>query len=250
MSTKKPPVRPTVAEMQAAIAEAESVVLRAQIELGEALVVQVAIPDRDVTAEEAALAKAKTRVEQLKAMLPIVAKAEAKALEEMRSKLADAQRKRLEKELQNLVKQAMHFAAHQANALSAWHRLLGAGAAAERLLFDHHRRSGAIPAALSAGSLRRMADQEICRIGLRPELEGGISAPGTNPRAVPLNFANAPRRLPGLENEIRQLIASIMSTAPAPLPRPVASEGPELPDGPECAPGGSVAAQTCGVEAA
>lgn len=246
MADAKKPKLPTSADVRAQIDAAEHDVLAATVAFGEALVVQAAVPDREVATEQAAVDQARQRVEQLKLMLPIIERAEAAALEETRARLADEQRKRLAKELENLLKQAMSLAAHQANAVSAWHRLVSAGEACERFLFDQHRRN-AISAQLSAGGLRRLADQEINRIGLRPSLEGGVSAPGANHSAVPLNFANAPRRLPSLESEIRELIAAVMRTAPAPLARAVASE--DAAGLPQQAAAGSGVAPTSSAEA-
>ena len=69
---------------------------------------------------------------------------------------------------------------------------------------------------LSAHGLKILADQEINRIGLLPSLDGGASAPGTNPANVDLRLANAPHQLPPLEAEIRRLTALLLETAPKP----------------------------------
>jgi hypothetical protein len=90
----KPPGMPTAAEVRAKIVDAERAFLSSTIALGEALVVQFAIPDRDVSAEQAAVDAAKLSVIQLKAMRPIIEKVEAAALAGTRAMLAADQRKR------------------------------------------------------------------------------------------------------------------------------------------------------------
>src|SRR5262249_9259902 len=145
-----------------------------------------------------------------------------------RTKLADDQRKRLERTLRELVKHSMSFSAHYTNAASAFRRMTAAGEAARALLFEPQKQlaNGGFALRLSASSLKALCDQEINRIGLLPALRrsnGEVNAPGTNP-AVDLNHSNAPHRLPALEAEIRRLAATILASAPQPLPRPVASE--------------------------
>jgi hypothetical protein len=77
----------------------------------------------------------------------------------------------------------------------------------------------AFAAQLSPHGLKRLADQEINRLGVIPAAQGGVSAPGTNPAALDLNFINAPSRLPSLENEVCRLVAAITLAGPKPLPR-------------------------------
>jgi hypothetical protein len=147
--TKK--VALTAAEIRAQIAAAEQAHLAATLALGEALVVKAALPDRDVSREQAAVGAARQRADQLRAMLPILEKAEAAALEETRARLAAEQRKKLEKELQRLLREALSFATHQANAVSAWKRLVAAGEAASKLLFDNQRPQRPFPRGVECG---------------------------------------------------------------------------------------------------
>ena len=58
-----------------------------------------------------------------------------------------------------------------------------------------------------------MTEQEIQRLGAVPA--GRLSAPGTNPERLDLNYRNAPLRLPALEGEIRRLIEVLLASAPA-----------------------------------
>jgi hypothetical protein len=62
---------PTAADVKVLLGDAARAVLAATIALGEALVVQQSIPDRDVSPEQDALHAARQRVDQLKAMLPV-----------------------------------------------------------------------------------------------------------------------------------------------------------------------------------
>jgi DNA primase len=131
---KKPPGMPTAAEVRAKIDAAERAFLMATVALGEALVVQIAMPDRDVSAEQAAVDAARRTVDQLKAMLPIVERVEAEALAATRAALADDQRRQLQRELPLLLKHAMAFSAHYANSVSAFRRMVRSGEAILSLL--------------------------------------------------------------------------------------------------------------------
>ncbi|HEY0378400.1 MAG TPA: hypothetical protein VGC87_15905, partial [Pyrinomonadaceae bacterium] len=73
--------------------------------------------------------------------------------------------------------------------------------------------NGGLALRLSPRGLKVLADQEINRIGLLPALDGGASAPGTNPTAVDLRLSNAPHQLPPLEAEIRRLSALLLESA-------------------------------------
>jgi hypothetical protein len=218
MSAIHKPTLPTAAELQARLGDAERAFLAATIALGEALVVQQSLPDRDVSPEQDAVDAARRTVDQLKAMLPVIEELEAAALAGTRATLADDQRRGLERSLRDLLKHSTAFSIHYQNAASAFKRMTAAGAAASRLLFDHHHRvgSGAFAVKLSEAGLRVAADREINRLGSRID---GISAPGTT--AVPSNFY---RQFPlSLEEEIRNLTKLIMASAPEPLPRPLES---------------------------
>jgi hypothetical protein len=213
MSAIKKPALPTAAEVRSRLGDAERAFLSATIALGEALVVQQSLPDRDVSPEQDAVDAARQRVEQLKAMLPVIEELEAAALAGTRATLADDQRRGLERALRDLLKHSMSFSVHYSNAASAFKRMASSGAAASRLLFDHQKRvgSGAFAVKLSETGLRVAADREINRLGSRID---GMSAPGTT--AVPSNFY---REFPlSLEEEIRNLTKLIMASAPGALP--------------------------------
>jgi hypothetical protein len=225
MSTPK---MPTVAEIRAQRDAAEAALHRAQEALAQAAYSQLADPSIDTTSEQEAADAAQCQVDRLRAVLPIAESAEAARLEEVRARLAAEQRKRLEHGLKGLTKHAMQFSVHYQNCRSAWLRMVRSGEEAAGLLFDtpqDRQLKGTFQLKLSASGLRALADQEINRLGLLPALEDGVSAPGTNPRAVGLNFTNAPHRLPSLEDEVRRLAAVIMRSAPEPLPQPVESRG-------------------------
>jgi hypothetical protein len=233
MSAIHKPTLPTAAELQARLGDAERAFLAATIALGEALVVQQSLPDRDVSPEQDAVDAARRTVDQLKAMLPVIEQKEAAALAGTRAKLGDDQRRRLEKALRDLLKHSMSFSAHFQNAASSFRRMCQAGEEASRLLFNVHRASpnNYFPNRLSTGGLKLVAEQEMNRLGLRPE--GEISAPGTNPAALAdLGFRNAAGQLVSLEQDTRRLIAHITAMAPEPLPGPQESgEGEDLPRG-------------------
>jgi predicted nucleic acid-binding Zn-ribbon protein len=187
MSAKNPSL-PTAAEIRAEIDQADQELLAAQAALGEALFTKAGMPDRDVGAEQAAVDAARQRIDQFKAMLPVIERVEAQALAETRAKLAEEQRKRLARALRDLLKHSMSFSAHYQNAASAFRRMTAAGNEAARLLFDGQKQiaNGGLVLRLSVHGLKALADQEINRIGLLPALrrDGEASAPGTNPTAV------------------------------------------------------------------
>ena len=81
--------------------------------------------------------------------------------------------------------------------------------------------NGGFALRLSPHGLKALADQEINRIGLLHAIQRdrGVSAPGTNPATVALNFQNATHQLPALEAEIRRLTALILASAPEPQER-------------------------------
>jgi hypothetical protein len=220
MSASKKPALPTAVEIRAQIDEAEQELTAANAALGEALFAKVAVPDRDVGPEHDAVNAARRRIDGLQAVLPLMARAEAQALAETRARLAEEQRKRLERALGALLKHSMYFSVHYQNAASAFRRMTAAGTEAARLLFDGQKQiaNGGLVLRLSAHGLKALADQEINRIGLLPALhgDGEASAPGTNPTAVDLRLSNAPHQLPALEAEIRRLTALIMASAPEP----------------------------------
>lgn len=80
-----------------------------------------------------------------------------------------------------------------------------------------------MPAQLSGAGLRKHCENEINRLGLVPALEGGVSAPGTNAANAGLGFQNSPHMLPALEPTMKALVAAILGSSPAPLPRPLDS---------------------------
>src|SRR5271165_5134802 len=140
MSAAKLPV--TSAELKATIAEAERQFLASTLALGEALVVQRAMPDRAIGPEQDAVDAARRRVEQLKVMLPVVEAAEAAALEETRSALDVDRQRQLARAMKDLLRQAMHFSASYSNAASAFRRMAKAGADVTGLLSDAQRKQG------------------------------------------------------------------------------------------------------------
>jgi hypothetical protein len=216
-----PAKKTTAAEIRAQIEHAEESFHAVTVALGEALVVQLAVPDRDVSGEQAAVDAARLRVSQLKAMLPLFERAEAEALAATRAKLAEEQRKLLERALRDLLKHSLSFSVHYQNAASAFRRMTAAGDNAARLLFEPQRRqgNGYFPGKLCESGLRAAADIEINRLGLRPAFESAVSAPGTDRTRLPsVEYTNAPQRLPALEAEIRKMTALIMASAPEPLP--------------------------------
>jgi hypothetical protein len=249
MNGSKKPALPTAAEIRAQIVQAEPALNAANAALGEALFAKVVLPDRDVGPEQAAVDAARQHIDQLQAMLPFVERAEAQALAETRARLAEEQRRRLERALRDLLKHSMHFSAHYQNAASAFRRMTAAGAEATRLLFGAQKEiaNGGLALRLSPHGLKALGNQEINRIGLLPALDGGASAPGTNPANVDLRLANAPHQLPPLEAEIRRLTALLLKSAPEPqesgnvagLPK-VATEGEASPTAAAGDPAGTV----------
>lgn len=232
------PTMPTAAEVRAKITDAERAFLAATIALGEALVVQAALPDRDVSPEQDAVNSAQCAVGQLKSMLPIVERMEAEALEGTRARVQDDRRKQLEKAMKALLQQAMHFSANYANAASSYRRMVQAGVGANKLLFDAPKRA-AFALRLSEAGLHAAATQEINRLGQRVV---GTSAPGTTP--VPSNFHREPPA--PLEQEIRGLTRQILASAPEPLPSPQTSgslppAGGSLPQAPSASHSASAA---------
>jgi hypothetical protein len=188
------------------------------------------MPDRDVGGEQAAVEAARQRVEHLRAMLPVIEKAEQEALAATRATLDADRRKQLARAMRELLKQAIHFAAAYANSASAFRRMCQAGADAELLLSDAQRRTGNgfFQIKLSASGLKAMAEAEINRVGLLPAHASGLSAPGANPRNVAVNFINAPHLLPSLEAEIRRLAALLLPPAPEAQERPEAKHLPQV----------------------
>jgi hypothetical protein len=224
------PKMPSAAEVRRQIAEAENAVLQEVVRLGEALVIRAVTPDRSVDAEEAELAVARARVEQLKAMLPIVEKIETDAVVAARAKLAEEQRRRLERELRDLAKAAMQFSVYQQNAASAFRRLVKAGTEATGVLNAAQKQigNGHFVGQLHAASLKRMCETEINRLGLRPSLDAeGISAPGTNRATVGLGHANSPHLLPALEPSVKAVVSAILANSLEPLQGPQESENGE-----------------------
>jgi hypothetical protein len=246
MSASKKPALPTAAEVHAQINEAEQELTAANAALGEALFAKVAVPDRDVGPEHDAVNAARRRIDGLQAGLPLIERAEAQALAETRARLAEEQRKRLERALGALLKHSMYFSVHYQNAASAFRRMSAAGAEAARLLFDAQKEiaNGGLALRLSPHGLKVLADQEINRIGLLPALraDGGVNAPGTNPASVDLRLANAPHQLPALQAEIRRLTALIMASAPEPQESGEEKSLPKVAVGLEGALSGSVEA--------
>ena len=218
----KAPQAPTVAEVRALLEQAERDHLAAAAALGEALIVQQALPSRDVSFEQGAVEAARLRVEALKVMLPLVEKAEADALAEVRAKLANEQHKRQERALNDLIKQALHFSVSYQNAASAFRRMVKAGDEASNLLSEKQKvvGNGTLAARLHPQALKALGDQELNRVGLLPAHVESVSAPGTNRATVELRFTNAPDQLPALEGEVRRLMSSLLAIAPTPLPTP------------------------------
>jgi hypothetical protein len=217
------------AELKATITEAERDHAAAAVALGEALVVQRAMPDRDVAPEQAAVDAARRRVEQLRVMLPIVERAETEALEATRATVDADRRKQLARVLRDLLQQAIRFSVGYQNAASAFRRMVQAGGEAERLLSDAQRRqgSGFFQIKLSANGLRAACEAEINRVGLVPaHASDGLSAPGAHHRNVAVNFINAPHLLPSLEAEIRRLSALLL---PAPAEGQESAKAKRLP---------------------
>ena len=175
---------------------------------------------------------ARRRVEELNLLLAMIERAEAEALAETRARLADEQRKRLERALRDLLKHSMQFSAAYTNAASAFRRMTAAGNEAARLLPDAQRNmaNGSLALRLSGPGLKLLGDQEINRIGLLPALrrDGEASAPGTNPTAVDLRRSNAPHQLPVLEAEIRRLTALIMAGTAEPQERENGTNLPQV----------------------
>src|SRR5215471_17835865 len=101
----------TSAELRAGIEQAEKLHLAAAVALGEALVVAQTIQDCDTSAEQAAVSAARQRVENFRAMLPIVEQAEKEALEAARATLNADRRKQLARVLRDLLQQAIRFSA-------------------------------------------------------------------------------------------------------------------------------------------
>jgi hypothetical protein len=223
-------------ELRGAIAEAENQHLAAALQLGEALVVQRVMPDRDVAPEQAAVEAARQRVEQFRVMLPIIERAEAEALEATRATLDADRRKQLARVLRDLLQQAIRFSAGYQNAASAFRRMCQAGEECSRLLSDQQRRvgNGHFEIKLSASALRSMAQAEINRVGLLPFHARGVSAPGTDPRQVSPDYSACPQNLPSLEAEIRSLTARLL---PAPAEAQENGEAPRLPQVAEIAKG-------------
>ena len=118
------------AEVRASIEQAEHDVLAASLALGEALLVARALPDRDTSPEQAAVETARQRLEHLRAMLPVVEKAEAEALETARATLDADRRRQLQKAMRELLRHSMQFSVHYQNAASAFRRMCQAGSAA------------------------------------------------------------------------------------------------------------------------
>jgi hypothetical protein len=238
MSAARKALGVTGAEVRAGIEQAEHDALTASLELGEALVVARALPDRDTSPEQAAVEAARQRLEHLRAMLPVVEKAEAEALETARTTLDADRRKLLARAMRELLKQAIHFAAAYANSASAFRRMCKAGADAELLLSDAQRRTGNgfFQIKLSPNGLKAMAEAEINRVGLLPAHDSGqnVSAPGADRRHVAANFINAPHLLPSLEGEIRRLTALLL---PAPAEGAESAEAQRLPQVAEIAKG-------------
>jgi hypothetical protein len=250
MSTTKKPTLPTPVEIRAQIDEAQQALLAATTDLGEALFVKAAVPDRDAGPEQAAVEAARRRIEQLNAMLPIVEKAEAQALEAARAKLAEEQRRRMAKELKGLVIAALQFSAAYQNAVSAWRRACDVIDRARALLPAQMRGHGkGWERRLSAHWLHEKCTLEIARLGLvpvtdRPYGTGVLSAPGARADAVnTLRQASSPQTIPPLEIEVRQMLAEVMAAAtPA---APVSENGsgpPKVATEAEGAPAGTAAA--------
>jgi hypothetical protein len=206
----------TAAEIRAQLAAAETALHHAKEALAQATY-QALFAGADASPQEQdAVDAAQRQVDKLRAVLPIAEKSEAAALAATRAKLAEEQRKGLEKVFRDLVKHAIGVSVAAQNTRSAWLRLVRAGEEASRLLFDEQRQVGRgnLARRLGASELRRLCDQEINRLGLLPDFQGGISAPGTNTALVDLNFKAKPQQLPSLEGEIKALIAALMRHAP------------------------------------
>jgi hypothetical protein len=78
---------------------------------------------------------------------------------------------------------------------------------------------------LSPGGLRGIAEAELQRLGLTPQLTGALPAPGCRYDLVSFEFRNAAAMIPSIDTEIRRLVEVIMQSAPEPLPRPLACQG-------------------------
>jgi hypothetical protein len=216
----KPPGMPTAAEVRAKIEDAERAFLAATIALGEAMVVRQTYPDRDLTPEQDAVHSARQTVDQLKSMLPVVEELEKAALAGTRSKLAEDQRRLLEKALKDLLRNSIVFSTSYQNLVSSFRRMVSSGSEVSHLLFDVHRAqpNNHFQTSLSQTGLRALGTRELNRLGLR--LDGGVHPPGTSP--VPSDFH---RQIPlSLEREIRNLMARILASAPSPAP-PTSGEG-------------------------
>jgi uncharacterized protein (DUF849 family) len=185
----------TTADVLARIAEAEAAVLAATVTLGAALMRKHTVePARSVEPEQAAVDAARQRIEQLRALLPAVEKREQETLAETRARLAADQRRGLERALRQMTKEALSFSVHQTNAISAFRRLTRAGDAVARLLFDEqkHVGRGTLLTRLSPAGLRGVAEAELQRLGLTPQLMGELPAPGCRYDLVSFEFRNAP----------------------------------------------------------
>jgi hypothetical protein len=172
-------------------------------------VIKAALPDSDVSPEQAALDGVRQRIEQLNAMQPIIA-----ALADTRARLAEEQRKRLGRALGSLLKNSMQFSALRQCRLRIPTRhgsRCRSCPSTPRCTEKRGKRQPRSPAERS----RPKTPWPINRIGLLPALrrDGEASAPGINPR-VDLNFANAPQQLRSLQAEIRRLTALLLASLP------------------------------------
>jgi len=215
----KPAPHPTAAEVRAALALAQQAHLAAAEAYGESLVVQAAIPSRDVSFERDAVQAALQRVEALKMLLPRIEAFEADELAQVRYKLDQDRHRRLERKLADVTKQAMAFAAHASNMVSSWRKLVAAADEATNLLSDKQKQlaNGGLAARLNAISLRAAAETELHRIGCAAPGSEDLPAPGTNPANVELRFRSAPHMLPALEGTMKTLSSALLALGPTPL---------------------------------
>ena len=188
--------QPSIASLKETLAQAELAEAAAKLALGQALVDALANPARGTKPEQEALDAARQHAEQLRLLLPIMQARQADELEETRKRLDADRQRQLARELKVLLRHAMAFSTGYQNATSAFRRLVAAGAACERLLSDAQRRSGHFPARLSAGGLKAAACQEVNRIGLRPDFEGGTPCTRGRPAAGGTSFRRVPAEPP------------------------------------------------------
>jgi hypothetical protein len=180
----------------------------------------------EIQAARQAVQETEAAIRDLKAALPIAAAAEAEKLAGNRARIVERQRKRLELELKQLVKEALGITVHYANTVSAWLRLVRqAGHVRDQLFAIGHPNKEGWMRALAPLALHALAERELSRLGL-PALSSeplgmGLPAPGARPQPI---YNHAPNLIPDLETTIRALAAAILQAVPGPRQEPQVSE--------------------------